>query len=320
MPEKYLEPQPCACGCGEIMRPLWDYERKSYSRFIRGHHIRVAPINHCNLSETEESTIVELYRDSKVSQTEIAQQFNISRSVVHRILCQRGVEVIDSSTARMQNKVNLSYFDDIDSEDKAYWLGFLAADGNITCSDGRYRIALVIKADDKKHLELFRQSLNSSSTIRSKMVMGNEYVLIQISGKQLAKRLVELGITPRKSLTLEFPVMLPDELNRHFMRGYFDGDGCIARSRACKQLQFMVLGTKSFLEVYCDKLLQAGCISSVCLYLAKASSGCYQIAYTGNRQVPRIMNWLYQDATIFLSRKRQRYLELIHGGIQLDLL
>jgi len=235
-------------------------------------------------------------------------------------LRQHEVEIVDSSTARMQNKVNLSYFDAIDSEDKAYWLGFLAADGNVTCGNGRYRIALALKASDRQHLEHFRRSLSSSSTIRSKIVMGNEYVRIQISGKRLAERLVELGVTPRKSLTLEFPLMLPDKLNRHFMRGYFDGDGCITRSRACKQLQFTVLGTKSFLEVYCDKLIQAHCVSNVCLYPAKADSKCYQIAYTGNRQVPKIMNWLYKDATVFLLRKRQRYLELVCGGIQLNLL
>lgn len=318
MPKTYLEPRLCTCGCGETIRPRWNYDRQAYSKFKHGHWTRVNPINPRVLSKADEELIAKLYQEGNFSQAALARRFKVSRGVVKDALLRNEVLILEPSIVKMRGRVNLKYFDEIHLPEQAYWLGFIAADGCVTYQSGRFRLSFALKAEDRCHLELFRQSLEVKNKIHLRTIKDSQYVRLGVGGKPLIKQLVSLGITPRKSLTLEYPCLLP-RLDKYFMLGYFDGDGSISHSRTCNQLQFSVLGTKGFLTEFGTRLKQACYLKSLCIYSAGHGSRAFQLAYTGNRQVPRIMNWLYKDATVFLTRKRQRYLELVHGGIQLGL-
>lgn len=316
MPKTYLEPRPCACGCGELIRPRWNPEKQRYSEFKLGHWTKLNPIKSRILSDEQEKEIAQLYSQNRTP-TELAKIFSVSRGVITNALRRQKVIFLGRSTLDMRGRVDLHYFDMINTPEKAYWLGFIAADGCITSKKGRYHLTFGQKAEDKNHLKQLLKDLNCNQRMGSKIVKGARYVRLQISGKPLIQHLINLGITPRKSLTLRYPEIL-STFDNHFIRGYFDGDGTVSRNRIINQLQFALVGTEQFLRE-CGIRLQESCaLNRIAVYSAGQKTKAYQLSYCGNRQVPRIMRWIYKDATRFLQRKREKYLELC-GGEQLEL-
>lgn len=120
---------------------------------------------------------------------------------------------------------NENYFQKIDTQEKAYFLGFIFADGCVTFDPIRYRYKLTIKIHSKdKHI------LNSliSSINGEMMVWGNEteFSQVTLSGKKIVSDLIKLGAEPNKTFYLRYPT-IDENLEKHFLRGYFDGDGCV---------------------------------------------------------------------------------------------
>ena len=121
------------------------------------------------------------------------------------------------------------------SPSMAYWLGFMYADGNVSWNSRTkiYQIALRLKCSDYVHIKKFADAVQSSfhvGVIANCKSAFNENCRAStiINNKQMAESLMNLGCVPRKSLKLEWNPSIPQHLVHHFVRGYFDGDGCIA--------------------------------------------------------------------------------------------
>lgn len=129
---------------------------------------------------------------------------------------------------------NERYFEVIDSSDKAYFLGLLASDGNISPRLTAVRIAL--KETDSWILEQFRKFLgNQAPELRTKISKNNgKEALPQknlvLSRKAMVDDLIKLGITPNKSHTLKLSCDLGN-FKKDFLRGVWDGDGSITQRR-----------------------------------------------------------------------------------------
>ena len=131
---------------------------------------------------------------------------------------------------------NEDYFKKIDTAEKAYWLGFLYADGCITRFYRNEKLKsmsleLTLQDEDCDHLIKFKNALESNVPIQHKII-NRKYKSdrIVINCTSMCRDLIKLGCTPVKSLTLEFPNndILPEEYVRDFIRGYFDGDGGVS--------------------------------------------------------------------------------------------
>ena len=129
-------------------------------------------------------------------------------------------------------------FFDIWSPESAYTFGFLCSDGNVGIK-GTY-FGLHIHKKDKQIVNLIRNAMKSNQRIRE---YGN-YIDFKIYNKRLTRRLIGLGCTPRKSLTLKFPTV-PDSYINHFVRGYYDGDGSIFFNKP-NTIKIKLVGTKPF--------------------------------------------------------------------------
>lgn len=208
---------------------------------------------------------------------------------------------------------NDNIFDKIDNEEKAYWLGFIFADGYISNSplennktnDYTFELALSIK--DLDHLEKFKKFIKFNKEIS----VNDVRCKIKISSKHLWEILNSYGCTPRKSLTLKFPnknIFKDNSLIRHFIRGYFDGDGCITyQDNLHKYPELLILGTKDFLVHISDYFN----ISKNHIYNAnKKSSQTYSLNIYKKIDVFRISNLLYNKSLIYLTRKYIKYLEV----------
>jgi hypothetical protein len=129
-----------------------------------------------------------------------------------------------------------SLFDEIDTGSKAYWLGFISADGCVT-DNGVVRIALA--GQDEGHLVKLKRDLQATHPIRGVTPKGRakHQSALSINSRKLAGGLRAHGVVPRKSLTMKPPTKVPLHLLRHYWRGMVDGDGSLFVSRKYANLR-----------------------------------------------------------------------------------
>jgi hypothetical protein len=177
------------------------------------------------LSLNENDVVIQYNKFKNIHK--VAQYFNVSVSPITRILKSNGVDLTNRRYV-----VNHNYFDIIDTEEKAYWLGFLYADGYIRERKTGCSLEMKLSVKDKDHLELFRKAIGSNhkivdgvNEVKSKgKIISSHMSSLAIYSTQLVKSIKLQGIHSRKTFTIEFP-KLNQNLVHHFIRGYFDGDG-----------------------------------------------------------------------------------------------
>ena len=228
----------------------------------------IKPIDRrCLKSFDLKKDIIPLYKKG-ISLTKLAKQFHTSREYLSKHLKELGVEIINRQN---ETKFNENVFDIIDTEEKAYWLGFIYADGYISSSPlnpnkkSRYAFELSLSAKDTEHLYKFNKFMGSNKDnvkISKVKVNNKEFTRCRwsIVNKHLWFTLYKLGCIPNKSLILKFPKLSiflnPKNLVKHFVRGYIDGDGCISYIKTNPKdinsnysPSVSILGTKDFLTV-----------------------------------------------------------------------
>ncbi len=127
---------------------------------------------------------------------------------------------------RKQYRVNYYYFS-VPNLENSYWAGFIAADGNV--GDAKDSVRIKLLDSDSQHLEAFKRCCDSTNPVRASYSGPKRYSSLEIHGvpnwkDDLRKN---FNITPRKSLTLQPPMLLSKENSLAFIAGYVDGDGCI---------------------------------------------------------------------------------------------
>jgi hypothetical protein len=213
-------------------------------------------------------------------------------------------------------KVDKNFFVDINTEEKAYILGFLCADGHIDTKNPRITITLSDK--DYRLLEIIRDAMHSTHPIKRGIEHSNPYkksknkvlyqCFISINGKELIEPLVKMGISGKKTYSLDSSIMdyVPEHLTRHFLRGYFDGDGCISwdkRYKSGNKSTVHIAGNYDFLQGSFNKYFPTNCN----LRLYKKSAQCYDYTIQDKHEVLRFLAYLYNDAKIYLERKYNLY-------------
>lgn len=204
---------------------------------------------------------------------------------------------------------NEMFFDKIDSEHKAYWLGFLFADGCIT---DRGVLQLALSDKDKEHVLQFTSALQSNANLYQWQKGLHAYCAVHHRSKHMMESLQNYGFIPRKTKILRLPC-LEWNLQSHFCRGYFDGDGSVFESHSKRnqhtyaKLCMNMIGNIEFITELQDVLISHLGINKTKLNIPKHSQEMAYMIYSGTPQVQRIANWMYQDATIWLNRKREKF-------------
>jgi hypothetical protein len=206
-----------------------------------------------------------------------------------------------NSGRKRKYSINHNFFTTIDSEEKAYILGFIYADGSV--SDVNNTLNITLKASEKLFLEAINHMMGSDYKLHMNKGRYNslcpvtEKVVLSICSKQIVNDLISLGCTPRKSDTLQFP-FIREDLMCHFMRGYFDGDGTVFLHLK-KYIRFGIIGTYEFCKSYIDVLKL-----DVTIYKEKRTDKNVWYINIGNKKtVFKIYNFLYKEHSICLKRK-----------------
>lgn len=229
------------------------------------------------------------------------------------------------------------YFNEINSEQKAYILGLLYADGCVYSSerDGKWA-KLDLIYTDKNLLEKIAKEMNNECPIKrytydKEVYFKNQnktYNLTQdmcrlsFRSSKIVDNLIKLGCSPSKTFKITFPSenIIPSHLMRHFLRGYLDGDGSISASERKSSskyrktyLHFSVTFTGTSSLVYSIKeYINNNVVKFVGDIRSRWNNGKdnYTLAIDGNCILEKILDWLYYDATIYLERKYEKYLLL----------
>lgn len=273
------------------------------------------------LTSDQIDKICTLYESGQTMQS-LADDFGVYVAAIRYRLQQRGISSRPSSLPKYKH--NSEYFSKIDTEQKAYWLGFIAADG---CISGRDYTCLIVRLSTKDidHLYMLRKALESDHPIHERNTDGYNYCSLEIHSDKLVQDLSKYSVVPRKSATVSWP-SIKENLLRHYLRGYFDGDGWFSRifhksgSRTGNKIQpiFGVIGNLSFLTE-CRRYLIDQCQVNENHLRSVGKSFAYQITWCGSIQVLRICNLMYQDATVYFDRKRDKMLTYYRSrGIEPD--
>lgn len=232
------------------------------------------------------------------STEQLAESLGSSGYLVQKWLKEEGVDMRGMTA---YGHVDESFFETIDSEEKAYWLGFFAADGSVR---DRYAIRVELKEDDIDHVERFAQVINSRSTVkRYERENGYKGCYIDFRSKRMAESLERLGVNAHtKSKDLVMPD-IADDLKRHMWRGMIDGDGCISISeRYGKQrVTLQITGTQTVCEQFRDYVAEV--LDEDASRWTPTDYGTYSSwSIEGDNAVAMIEN-LYADVFVALDRK-----------------
>lgn len=256
------------------------------------------------LSPVDQFNLIEDYIGGLSLRT-LELKYKHSRRVLAKRLKESGIDIRDNTENSRKYHHNESYFEVIDTEPKAYWLGFLYADGFIDCQNN---IGITLNMKDIKHLEKFKSCIEADNPINlykgSGYASESEFARILVKSKKMKQNLIDKGMFENKTLILEFPTeeQVPANLIRHFIRGYFDGDGAISYYERKKVYTIGFTGTESM-------MIGIRNFFGAQWSIQRKGNAC-QFNIGGNRQVINISHILYDGSTMFLDRKHEKFTEL----------
>lgn len=271
------------------------------------------------LTQEQEDEIKQSYYTSTSS--ELSEKYNVSTSKIAQVWTKAGLKGKDPRVYHLDE----TFFDKIDTDEKAYWTGFIAADGCIhQYQDTRQdTISFSLKATDANHLKKFAEALKTNKPLsygENSSSPGHYYASLQISSDRISNSLQAIGITPNKTYTLTMPD-IPEEFIPAYLRGYFDGDGSISSKIELNKLHSVnvnIVGWTNNLESMQKILFKYNIPSSIILDKRKnhyTKKGFASLALPNKQAKNDFLHLIYDNASVYLDRKyqlAQRFIELFN--------
>ena len=206
--------------------------------------------------------------------------------------------------------LNDFYFSTLTSQ-SAYYLGFIAADGHITNYQNKmnYLIINIVKSDQEILDEFKKQLFYTGKIYTASKKNGQDQCILRICSNQIKLDINKYINTINKTYSLEWCKNIPDELMIYFIRGYFDGDGCVHLNKQKGNYYATFVGTESFLKGI-KSFYNKSCnneVGSIKVYKTYS-----HLVFGGKYVSKTFLDWLYKDSSeeTRLSRKYKKYLEL----------
>lgn len=214
---------------------------------------------------------------------------------------------------------NEEYFDNIDTSLKAYFLGFIYADGWVCCNKdtSNYEFGIELQESDKYVIEKLNSELGGVHKIHKKeseekIICGNlckSGVIygIRVYSKHLIDSLIKHGIETNKTQKETFPVV-EDEYFFDFLRGYIDGDGC-----------YYVDGDNTYMHITCCTYPVLEYIKEKLTYynikttIYKENDKKYRIYCTSNEEMCKLVNRLYYEDDLFCLQRKYKIIKHFLG-------
>ena len=244
-----------------------------------------------------------------MSSTKIAKLYNNSPSTILKYV--KGI--VDIRPAKFDSgnytecREAYHFFDTIDTEEKAYWLGFIYADGSL--SKNGNRLLIYLSSQDSEHLRKL------ASIFGREVIVGRHgkysRAMLTVHSTHIWKQLNSKGIHPGKTYIDKPEVMgyVPSDLVRHFIRGNFDGDGCISIENGSYRVD--MIAHKSVITIIRDIVAREAGVRTNPIVQNKVSPIVHHVMWCGSAQVNNIHRYMYTDATVYMERKYDKFGEVL---------
>jgi intein-encoded DNA endonuclease-like protein len=255
--------------------------------------------------DLDENLVIKRYDELK-NLKKVAKSFNVSLRPVVRILKKNKIELTNR-----KYDVNHSFFEVIDTEEKAYWLGFLYADGCVRKTKTGSQVVLKLSIKDEEHLSFFKKNIESehkityyeNKTVSKKGTPSiSKNCVIRINSNEMVENLIDKGCTPRKTFTIDYP-NIDEKFYKDFIRGYYDGDGNFFYNEKTKMSVVTIVCAsdkfRNFLIDVVSKIPNIGIIHE--------NKDKYTIKIVNILGIINFLDYIYQDSKIYLKRKKEYY-------------
>lgn len=256
---------------------------------------------------------------NNLSLTKVADHFNVDRHTLGKRLREKyGDDITADNCSATKLEVDSNYFDVIDTEHKAYWLGFLTADGHI--SSYKNDIELTLKEEDYEHIVKFKNDIQSNHKISKRIVnlkdkKYNAY-RISIGDKKMNSDLNYLGLNSNKSYKAYIPFrFIPNDLMSHYIRGLFDGDGSICKINK-NGISITICTTASQMMIDDITKYMKNELNITVKTYKKRNTEVFDIKIYNQIDTDVFYDWLYKNATIYLDRKYKKFAVLRQGRMK----
>jgi len=293
---KYQNIKPvCLCGCGLETK----FVNGEFKKYYHGHNTQY--IHELNRDLNLENDIVNEYINGLLVE-KLVIKYNLDRSVIYKILNRHDV-VKTISKSKQKYFITEDIFEKIDTEEKAYWLGFLYADGyNYTVKKS---VSLTLCNKDIDHLYKFKDFLKTDKPIRRNSDSSSKVVMENI---KISNDLCRHGMVQAKTHIIKYP-KIDENLDKHFIRGYFDGDGCISYGKNIgPSCGISIVSNKEFLESIVEKIKIH---FSYTKRHKERKDNILTISTGGIKNILYFYDYIYKDSNIYLDRKKNKFNEWI---------
>ena len=262
-------------------------------------------MNKKELTQEQRKLILDYYCTQKLSVPKTAELTKISTYMIRKFLKERGLNRSVGTERKYTH--NETFFNYIKTEKQAYWLGVLYADGCVS-KDNSNSGVLRFSSIDKEWVEQFKIDINATNPILEEIhkKFNKSIWKIKLSSTQTFDDLCKHGCIPNKSLIIKFP-KLSSKLVSHFIRGFFDGDGCISEKKYLSGKDYTTLktgfcsGSKEFLE----ELIKFLPTKHKKIEQRK-NKNLYEIRFSVNDST-NLYHYMYKNSTVWLKRKRDKF-------------
>lgn len=214
-----------------------------------------------------------------------------------------------------RKSLNEDYFEEINNPEVSYWLGFMYADG--WNREQVHEVGFSQKKEDRERVYAFKAAIDAAHKIQQKNVFlketGKTYpqFSISIKSKKLSLDLAKWGCVSNKTYVVRFPDFISNALMSHFIRGFFDGDGCISYSSDYKRgLIGFTSASQEFLMSFQDFLLSIKIKSRISKVKEKKN---WELKINGNKQLNIFFSYVYDNTndSIRMSRKYEKFVKYL---------
>lgn len=263
----------------------------------------------------------------------MAHQIEEKYGIPRRKLTKIGVRFNPNNSWKRTYTLNEQTFDVINTELKAYMLGFITSDGCIQPRETGGEIntfSFELSVVDEEVLTWLAKVLGTNRPIKYSLREGKESCYFHIRSKTLCNGLQKWGVQHRKTWKNTILPNLPDEMMRHYLRGIFDGNGSTYFSikayistrrksnlhwRYSKRISLYLDMGKRFTELLQEYLINnLGLKNKGCITL-KCNRPDVRFTMNSKVDISKIYDYFYTDANYFLERKRERLAHVKAGEL-----
>lgn len=230
------------------------------------------------------------------------------------ILLNKNINAVENKAFKLglkkkKYRVDDTFFETIDTEEKAYWLGFLYADGCVRDFGSKVNVTVGLGKKDESHLEKFRKSIGGDMPIAhyKDSLTGVYNPKITVNCSKLGRDLIKHGCIPNKTY---HKIKIPNIdkcLVRHFIRGFFDGDGWVSIVNEGKSNERDVVGIVSYYSDILKDFQKVLSDNDIYSTINKKKSGnTYSLMIYRKDSVIKLLKLMYDNSTFYLDRKYEK--------------